>query len=75
MLLDSSTGDPDDVLSDVALAIDAWFTGTRPGVSSIASQSDIAPLVSAGILGVIADAPAALGMRVPGLWEMPKNRP
>jgi len=52
MLLDSSTGDPDDVLSDVASAIDAWFTGTRPGVSSIASLSDIAPLVAAGILGV-----------------------
>lgn len=52
MLLDTSTGDPDDVLLDVASAIDAWFTGTRPGFSSIASPSDIAPLVAAGILGV-----------------------
>ena len=52
ILLDSSTGDPDDVLSDVASAIDAWFTGARPGISLISSLSDLAPLVAAGILGV-----------------------
>lgn len=52
LLLDSSTGDPDHVLSDVAAAIDAWFNGTRPGLSNVASLADLAPLVAAGVLGV-----------------------
>src|SRR5690606_17123566 len=52
LLLDSSAGDPANVLTDVAAAIDAWFNGTRPGLSTVSSLADLAPLVAAGILGV-----------------------
>ena len=52
LLLDSSAGDPDHVLTDVAAAIDAWFNGTRPGLSTVTSLADLAPLVAAGVLGV-----------------------
>ncbi|AXC50828.1 NgoFVII family restriction endonuclease [Paracoccus suum] len=52
LLLDSSTGDPDHVLSDVAAAIDAWFNGPRPGLSTVTALADLAPLVAAGVLGV-----------------------
>ncbi|QCP85160.1 NgoFVII family restriction endonuclease [Cereibacter sphaeroides] len=52
LLLDSSAGDPANVLTDVAAAIDAWFNGTRPGLSTVYSLADLAPLVAAGVLGV-----------------------
>ncbi len=52
LLLDSSAGDPANVLTDVAAAIDAWFNGTRSGLSTVSSLADLAPLVAAGVLGV-----------------------
>lgn len=52
IILDSSAGDPDQILSDVASAIDAWFNGTRPGISLISALEDLSPLVAAGVLGI-----------------------
>jgi len=56
IILDTLKGDPHSVLSEVAEAIDAWFVEVRPGMYEVGNNSDLDPLVAAGVLGVPAPA-------------------
>ena len=56
VILDTALGDPVEPLEDIASAVDAWFDGTRAGVSIVTSHSDIAGLTTDGIL---AEAPVS----------------
>lgn len=52
IILDSQQGDSQSVLGSIADAIDAWFTEGRPGLYEVGAESDLDPLVAAGVLGV-----------------------
>lgn len=52
IILDTAQGDPHAVLNSIADAIDAWFTQKRPGLYPVANDTDLDPLVAAGLLGV-----------------------
>jgi hypothetical protein len=52
IILDTTQGDPQSVLGEIAGAIDAWFTDGRPGFYGVSVDADLDPLVIAGVLGV-----------------------
>lgn len=52
IILDSRGGDPDDVLNQIAAAIDAWFTENRGGLYRISSSADVERLRDQGVLAV-----------------------
>lgn len=50
--LDTYEGDDVNVLNQISLAIDEWFTQARPGFSRITGQQDIDDLANSNILGI-----------------------
>lgn len=52
IILDTEQGDPQSVLGSIADAVDDWFTEGRPGLYEVNGESDLDPLVVAGVLGV-----------------------
>ncbi len=52
IVLDTSAGDSKDVLSDIAEAVDEWFTHARPGFYPVGDDTDLDLLVAEQILGV-----------------------
>src|SRR5450830_1305656 len=52
--LDSAKGDSEEVLSEIAAAVDRWFIAPVPeGISLISAIEDLEPLVAAGLLSVV----------------------
>jgi hypothetical protein len=52
IVLDTRAGDPADVLDQIAVAIDAWFTENREGLHRVTSLTEIERLRDAGVLAV-----------------------
>lgn len=53
ILLDSRSGDPKNILDEIAASIDEWFNGTKTGVTAILGVATTTQLVADGILGII----------------------
>ena len=51
LILDTAGGDPEVHLTEIASAVDAWFSETQDAVHVVGSRDDIPELVAAGILG------------------------
>lgn len=68
IILDSRSGDPDDVLNQIAAAIDAWFTENRGGLHRISNSVDVERLRDDGVLAVAPSprTPAPPGAARPG---------
>lgn len=50
ILLDTLDGDPAGELSRISAAIDAWFSGTRPGLFPVRKGECVDDLISSGVL-------------------------
>lgn len=50
IILDTRDGDSTLVLDDIADAIDQWFVGSPPGFYPLVDQTDLDPLVVAGVI-------------------------
>jgi hypothetical protein len=77
--LDTDDGDDDDVLNDIAAAIDAWFAENREGLHIVTNAADVERLLDDGILIVPLPpeppAPPAIAQADPEEEEEEDNAP
>jgi hypothetical protein len=72
ILLDTRQGDQLEILSEIAVAADAWLAGGRSGVERILTPQDVAQLLSDGIVSA---SPAPRPPRPVGSGDKPPTRP
>ena len=74
LILDTREGDPPHILDEIANAVDAWFDGSRHGVTLVAGEADAIALEANGILASV-PAPRTAGSGGASTSNRPVRKP